>query len=56
MTKKRRRDLHAAINDLSHAEVAAIVREQHPRIKGERIDELARAAIAQAHKLVSPRT
>ena len=55
MKKRTRRALHAAINDLSHAEVEAIVRKEHPRAKGEKIDELAKQAIGQAHRLVSPR-
>jgi hypothetical protein len=56
MNKTERRKIHRAINDLTHDEVAEIVRKAHPRAKGARIDELAKAAIAEAHKLVSPRT
>lgn len=52
ITKQSRRDLHAAINELTHDEVAAIVRQQYPRIK---LDEVAKAAIAGAHRIVSPR-
>jgi len=53
--KKRRRDLHAAINDLTHAEVTAIIKRLYPHAKGARIDELARRTIAEAHRIVSPR-
>lgn len=52
-SKKTR--LHAAINKLTPEEVAAIVKQAHPRVKGKRVDELAREAIAAAHRLVSPR-
>ena len=55
MKKKTRRDLHAAINALTHDEVAAIVQKAHPRAKRERIDELAKLAIEAAHRKVSPR-
>jgi hypothetical protein len=55
MRKKTRRDLHSAINSLTRSEVAAIIKRQHPRAKGERINELAKEAIAEAHRLVSPR-
>ena len=30
-------------------EVAAIIRKENPRVKGERIDELAEQAINEAH-------
>ncbi len=36
-------------------EVAAIIRKENPRVKGERIDELAEQAIGEAHRMVSPR-
>jgi hypothetical protein len=55
MKKKERRALHAAINALSHDEVAEIVKKAHPRAKRSRIDELAKAAIAAAHRIVTPR-
>lgn len=55
MKKNTRRTLHAAINDLSHQDVAAIVRQQFPRAKGARIDELAKRVIAGAHRQISPR-
>lgn len=54
-TKKTRRDLHAAINALTRDEVAEIVRQHYPRAKGEQLDRIAKAAIAEAHRLVSPR-
>ena len=50
-----RRQLHASINALTHDEIAEIIRRVHPRAKATRIDELARAAVAQAHRLVSPK-
>lgn len=54
-SKQRRAELHASINALTRQEVAQIIRRVHPRAKATRIDELARAAVAQAHRLVSPR-
>lgn len=54
-SKQTRRDLHAAINALTRDEVAEIVKDQFPRARGKRIDELAREAIAEAHRIVSPR-
>ena len=54
-TLSSRRKLHIAINALTHAEVAAIVRQQYPRARGKEIDELARQMVGQAHSLVSPR-
>ena len=57
MNKTERRKIHRAINDLTHEEVAEIVKKAHPRVKKEaRMDELAKAAIAAAHRIVSPRT
>lgn len=56
MRKKARRTLHAAINALTHDEVAEIVKKAHPRARGARLDELAKHAIARAHRIVSPRT
>jgi hypothetical protein len=35
--------------------VAAIFREQYSRARGARLDELVRAAVAQTHRIVSPR-
>ncbi|MGA9509532.1 MAG: hypothetical protein WBV55_13020 [Candidatus Sulfotelmatobacter sp.] len=56
MTRKSgRRKLHAAVNDLSSETVAAIVRQNFPRAKGKRIDQLAKAVISNAHRQVSPR-
>lgn len=55
MTKSQRRELHAAINALTHDEVAAIVKKEFPRANGHRIDELAKRAIAEAHRIVSSR-
>lgn len=54
-SKQSRRDLHAAINALTREEVAEIVKEQFPRAREKRIDELAKAMIGEAHRLVSPR-
>lgn len=54
-TKKTRRKLHASINELSRDEVAEIIRQAHPGVTSSaKIDELAKAAIAEAHRLVSP--
>ncbi len=56
MTRKKiRRDLHTAINTLTHKKVAEIIRKTYPPTNSERIDALAREAIAAAHRLVSPR-
>lgn len=55
MTKKQRRNLHAAINSLSHDEVADIVKKEFPRATGKKLAELAREMIGEAHGLVSPR-
>jgi hypothetical protein len=54
-TKSGRRKLHSAINDLSPETVATIVRQSFPRVKGARVDELARWVISNAHRQVSPR-
>jgi len=51
----QRLKLHAAINDLSPETVAAIIKQFFPRAKGTKIDQLANAAIASAHRQVSPR-
>jgi ribosomal protein L11 len=56
MTKKQRAKLHAAINSLSTDEVASIVRQQFPKAKGPKIDELAKQIVSGAHRRVSPRT
>jgi hypothetical protein len=56
MNKKQRATLHVQINGLSPEEVAAIVKQQHPRAKGARADQLAKQLIAGAHRQVSPRT
>lgn len=53
--RQKRAELHASINALTREQVAQIIRRVHPRAKAARIDELARAAVAQAHRLVSPR-
>jgi hypothetical protein len=54
-TKSGRRKLHSAINDLSPETVAGIVRQSFPRVKGSKIDQLAKAVISNAHRQVSPR-
>jgi hypothetical protein len=54
-TKAQRRKLHASINTLSGDQVAAIVRQNFPRLKAARADEMANAVIARAHRQVSPR-
>jgi hypothetical protein len=53
--KAERRKLHQAINDLGHEQVAGIVRQSFPRAKDARLDQLAKAVIANAHRQVSPR-
>lgn len=55
MNKTGRRKLHLAINSLGSDELAAIVRQNFPRAKGKRIDQLAKAVISNAHRQVSPR-
>ena len=55
MTKAQRRKVHRAINELTGDEVAAIVQQEFPRAKIGKIDALARAVIAKAHRQVSPR-
>jgi hypothetical protein len=55
MTKAQRRKLHAAINSLGHQQVANIVRKEFPKAKGLRIDSMAKAVVANAHRQVSPR-
>jgi hypothetical protein len=54
-TKARRRKLHRDINALTGGQVAAIVKQEFPRAKGTKIDQLAKAVIAKAHRQVSPR-
>jgi hypothetical protein len=54
-TQSQRRKLHAAINALRREKLAAIVRQEFPRAKGTKLDQLAKAAIANAHRQVSPR-
>jgi hypothetical protein len=55
VNKAQRGKLHRAINGLSGNQVAAIVKKEFPRAKGGKIDQLARAVIANAHRQVSPR-
>jgi hypothetical protein len=55
VTKQKRAKLHAAINALTRKEVAEIIKKAHPRVNGVRLDQLAKEAIAQAHRIVSPR-
>jgi len=54
-TKAGRRKLHIAINDLSPETLAGIVRRSFPRVKGAKVDELAKRVVANAHRQVSPR-
>ena len=54
-TKKKRRKLHVAINSLEPDTVASIVRKVFPRTQNTRVDQIARAVIANAHRQVSPR-
>jgi|ERR1700722_16416890 hypothetical protein len=55
MTKAQRRKLHGAINELTGTQVAAIVRQEFPRAKGDKINALAKAVVAKAHRQISPR-
>jgi hypothetical protein len=55
MTKAERAKLHSSINALTREEVADILKREHPRATGKRLNELAKAAIAEAHRIVSPR-
>jgi hypothetical protein len=55
MNKVQRSKLHRSINGLTGSQVAAIVQKEFPRAKGGKIDQLAKAVIANAHRQVSPR-
>jgi hypothetical protein len=55
MTKAARKKLHAAINGLTADQVARIVQKFFPQVRGRKIDVLAKAVIADAHRKVSPR-
>ena len=51
MNKARRGKLHRAINDLTHEDLAAIVKQEFPRAKGPKINTLAKQIMANAHRL-----
>jgi len=55
MNKAQRGKLHRSINGISPQDVAGIVKQSFPRAKGGRIDALAKAVVAKAHRQVSPR-
>lgn len=55
MNKTQRAKLHRSINGLSPQDLAGIVKQSFPKAKGGRIDQLAKAVIAKAHRQVSPR-
>jgi hypothetical protein len=55
VTKTERRKLHRAVNALTPDQVAAIVRQTHPRVKARQVDTMAKRVIAAAHRQVSPR-
>ena len=55
MNKAQRARLHRSINGLSPQDVAGIVKKTFPRSKGAKLDQLAKAVIANAHRQVSPR-
>jgi hypothetical protein len=55
MDKTGRRKLHAAINNLSHDELAAIVRRTYQLKAGQDTNTIAKRVIAAAHRQVSPR-
>lgn len=50
-----RREIHKAINNLSHESVAEVVKKHFPRISPLKIDAAAKMVIAKAHDLVSPK-
>jgi hypothetical protein len=55
MNKAQRSKLHRSINGLSPQDLAGIVKQSFPRTKGGKIDALAKAVVARAHRQVSPR-
>jgi len=55
VNKAQRGKLRRAINGLTGNQVAGIVQKEFPRAKGGKIDQLAKAVIAKAHRQVSPR-
>jgi len=55
VNKAQRGKLHRAINGLTGNQVAGIVQKECPRAKGGKIDQLAKAVVANAHRIVSPR-
>jgi ribosomal protein L11 len=55
MSKAERRKTHQAINSLTSDQVAAIVKQNFPRVKRARVNELAKRVVANAHRIVSPR-
>jgi hypothetical protein len=55
MNKAQRGKLHRAINGISPQDVAGIVKQSFPRAKGGKIDQLAKAVVANAHRIASPR-
>jgi hypothetical protein len=54
MDKAVRKQLHTAINNLSHEELAAIVRRTYQSKAGQGADTIAKQVIAAAHRQVSP--
>lgn len=54
-SKKRHRKLHASINTLADDQVALSCGKNFPRLKAARLDEMAKAGIARAHRKASPR-
>jgi hypothetical protein len=55
MTKSQRRKIHEHINAISREDLADLVRQNFPRARGKRIDELAKQILNATHRQVSPR-
>jgi hypothetical protein len=55
LNQEQRRRLHAAINNLTHEELAAIVRRTYRLKDGQGTDAIAKRVVAAAHRQVSPR-
>jgi hypothetical protein len=55
MNKAARKKLHGAINNLTHEELAAIVRRTYRLKAGQDTNAIAKRVIAAAHRQVSPR-
>ncbi len=54
-TVSQRRNLHAAINSISRAEMAQLILGAKPHLSPREVDALAKQVIQRAHALISPR-